>query len=70
MRGLAILTTIAVLASSSAFPAGDKSKQPSPDECPQSVCVTNGLRQGHANAETWCKANRKTKLVGPTCAYR
>lgn len=63
------LVAFTTLASSYAFAAGEK-KQVNPDECPQAVCVANGLRQGHANAEAWCKANRKTKLVGPNCHYR
>jgi hypothetical protein len=69
-----LLSTLAAVvvtaAASSAFAAGETRTKANADECPQSVCVANGLRQGHANAEAWCKANRKTKLTGPTCQYR
>jgi hypothetical protein len=70
-RVLSAVTGIAIIACASSAFAAQNNASDKAGGCPQSVCISNGINQGHApdKAKAWCKVNAKN-LVGPTCAYK
>lgn len=59
---------LVITASTSAFAAGGKPETAA--KCPQSLCISNGVRHGYTEdqARKWCAKNART--LGENCAQK